>query len=896
MNEQKTHDCPTINELRHLLNETLASDHAESISIHVQECEGCQERLELLSDEAMVNDPMIHDSFGHDSLRGSASGRSFSSLEVRGGNTSDTSAASELPPHANEALRKIVADLRHGEAESNTIKKNKSAFSTPSEAKQRQEFSDSHPGGSDFIASPRDSGSRGAGSSDGDSRRQRSSNRSSQALSFPEAPMTEKGIGAIGRYEVLRRIASGASGVLYEAWDSELDRPVALKILRDLADPASDAYQRMTREARTASALRHENIVPVYEFVSRDDFPPLLVMKLLSGQTLSDITRIRQTVDAKEAARLVMQAALGLASAHQAGLVHRDVKPSNLLLDDSVDPPTVLVADFGLVHEVSSQSDLTRTGDLAGTPAYMSPEQIDNLKGIDSRSDIYSLGCVLYQLITGQPPFTGTVRMVLWQIIHEDPIAPRRMDERIPKSLENICLKAMSKDRRSRYSTATEFAADLQSFLQGQRTIARPVSFSRRTVRLISRHRVAATGLIATGLLFISIAGISSFAAVRLKGAQTEVQLQAARAAEDRDIALKAMETIVFQAYDELDSETYDSDEIQIKLLKSAAKGLARMNSGADEQLLEYQAEMHSRLGQALYRMNRFHPALDELSTAEKRLSSMSQEKLALKEIRFLKMRTMATKARVLYQLDDNIALWPVLMETIPLADDLLREFPSQRALLLEVAEIHQDYAYAIASSESEAAALDDYERTLELHLRAGPVETLSFTERLTRLQMQLDLADSLFDTKDVDLAIREYRRLKAIAQKSISMDQQSEFAGLFHNARAFLVESANGEAWCLFEQGKVEQALQTCDEGWQEVDQYMDLQPEDQDIIELAEWLVTSALVMLESSQEVALKRQWAMRAVEVAENEVRVSPGDDAQQKLEDAQQRLDLLSETL
>ncbi|MDA7877941.1 serine/threonine protein kinase [bacterium] len=881
MNGRTTKSCPTINELRHLLNETLAANHTESISIHVQDCGGCQERLELLSDEVMVNDPIVHDSIGH-----TPASQSFPDSGSHHCDTSNESVASSvLPPSANEALRQVVAGLHRGAPETNTISKRESAFSTPSEAKKRNSGSEIRRGASDTNSE----------FDNRNSHRPHSKTRSSYTLSFPDAPMTDRGIGAIGRYEVLRRIASGASGVLYEAWDSELDRPVALKILRDLADPASDAYQRMTREARTASALRHENIVPVYEFVSRDDFPPLLVMKLLSGKTVNDITRLRTPVDGREAARLVRQAALGLASAHRAGLVHRDIKPSNLLIDDSVNPSTVLVADFGLVHEISSQSDLTRTGDLAGTPAYMSPEQIDNLKGIDARSDIYSLGCVLYQLLTGQPPFTGTVRMVLWQIIHEDPITPRQMDERISKSLENICIKAMSKDRRSRYMTATEFADDLQSFLQGQRTIAKPISLFSRTSRVISRHRVAATCLIATGLSLLTIAGIASFAALRLRDAQTEVRLQAARAAEDRDIALKAMETIVFQAYDELDSESYDSDEIQIKLLKSAAKGLARMNSGADEQLLIHQAEMHSRLGQALYRMDRFQQALKELATAQQRLASMSRQQEATKEIRILKMRTIATKARVLYQIENDTELWATLMAALPIADALVREFPTEHLLLLEAAEIHQDFAYALAASESEAAALDDYKEALDLHMRAGPIENLSFTERLTRLQMLLDVADSLYDSDELERAGREYRRLGALAEKSVLLDQQSEFPGLFHNAREFLIESANGQGWCLYEQGKLEASLQSFENAWQAANAYMSLLPDDREIINLADILISNTQLILKSSDAAGIKRKWANRAVEVAEKELRTAPGKEAQEKLERAQQRLKRTSKT-
>ena len=853
--------CPTLEDLRLLLSEKLDLEQTEAIAKHVEACVTCQERLELLSDEVMINTEILTESHGHESGRyqGHTIGRDVDHASSEGGKARGDR-ASVLPDDVNEVLSQVVENLRSGGAMRNL------------RAHDTRAVGSSAGIGKSPAEKSRPSDDKGAniGSKNNaslDNPRRTPDHRLSYRLTFPDPPMTDRGIGAIGRYEVLRRIASGASGVLYEAWDSELDRPVALKILRDLADPTSDSYQRMTREARTTSSLRHENIVPVYEFVSREDFPPLLVMKLLSGKTVNDFANAQQSISAKEAATLVRQAAKGLESAHRAGLVHRDVKPSNLLIDESTDPVTVLVADFGLVHEISSQSDLTRTGDLAGTPAYMSPEQIDNLKGIDARSDVYSLGCVLYQLLTGNPPFTGTVRMVLWQIINEDPIAPRRMDERIPTALENICLKAMSKDRRTRYSTALDFANDLEAFLQGQRTIAKPLSVLARTVRAMKRHRVAATALVVTCVSLVTIAGIASFAALRLKVAETEVRLQAVRAAEDRDIALKAMEAIVFRAYDELDKEVYDSDEVQINLLKSAAEGLARINKGPGKQVLVHQAEMHSRLGQALFRMNRFNLALVELDKAEKYIANMNSLQHASKETRFLQLRTLATKARVLFQMDNDTDLWPTLRAALPLADDLMREYPADRDLLLEVAELHQDYAYAIASSESEAAGLKDYTKALDLHLRAGPVETLSFNERLERLQMHLDVAGSLYDAEDADAAMRQYQRLEKQAEKCVQLEEQSEFPELAHASRSYVLQAMSGRALCLLLQSKPNGALRVCEEAWTLTGRFLRLHPENQELLEFAETLTTDAMFIIQSTNSPRPAKPWATRAREVAE-----------------------------
>lgn len=209
---------------------------------------------------------------------------------------------------------------------------------------------------------------------------------------------------------------------------------------------------------------------------------------------------------------------------HQAGLIHRDIKPSNLLLDESAEAPRVLVGDFGLVHDACVESNLTRSGDLLGTPAYMSPEQIENVRGIDARSDIYSLGCVLYQLLTGQAPFAGTVRMVLWQVLHGEPRPPRQLNERVPWQLEAICVKAMSKDRRDRHASALDFADDLQRFLGGQSTMARPIGYRRRLARLVRCHPVAAVSVGAASLWLVLIAAIAWWAVLPLSRAGDDVR------------------------------------------------------------------------------------------------------------------------------------------------------------------------------------------------------------------------------------------------------------------------------------------------------------------------------------------------------------------------------------
>ena len=403
---------------------------------------------------------------------------------------------------------------------------------------------------------------------------------------FPDKAKSEVALGALGRYDILREIGSGAIGVLFEAWDNELNRKVAIKILRAIAD-SGESRERLLREAQASVQLRHPNVVEVYDLVQRDDFQPSLVMELVEGGSVADWMR-SGAIPQKQAAFIVREAAIGLAQAHEAKLIHRDIKPSNLLLEsEGEEIKRVCVADFGLVAVVDADSDLTRTGEIAGTPAYMSPEQIDTPSKVGYASDVYSLGCVLYQLLTGFMPFDGTVRMVLWQVLHEEPLPPSRFDDRIPKSLEAVCLKAMHKDPDQRYASAQALADDLDRYLAGSAVDARMPSAASRAWRQAKRYPAATLGIAISLFSIFAVAIVSSLYAWRLADANHSTRVQAARADRGKEIALEVMESIVFDAYDQLDATYFDADELQIQLLRAAAEGLSRIENDSGPTLFK---------------------------------------------------------------------------------------------------------------------------------------------------------------------------------------------------------------------------------------------------------------------------------------------------------------------
>jgi predicted Ser/Thr protein kinase len=301
--------------------------------------------------------------------------------------------------------------------------------------------------------------------------------------------------GSLPRYEILGEISRGGMGIVYRAWDPHLGREVALKVLLEHAASTPDARDRFQRESQLAARLTHPHIVPVYDSGVWNG-QMFLAMQLLEGPTLG-----KAGLDLRATLEKIRDAARALDYAHAQGIVHRDVKPSNLMLDRQ---GRVYVTDFGLARKIEGTAKLTLSGVVMGTAGYMSPEQAQGLK-VDARSDVYSLGATLYDLATGQPPFTAADAMsILLKAILKDPPRPRRHNPALPRDVETIILKAMDKEPARRYPTAGALADDLQRYLDGDPILARPPGLLYLTKRRIARHPGAAA---ATVLLLIVLAG-----------------------------------------------------------------------------------------------------------------------------------------------------------------------------------------------------------------------------------------------------------------------------------------------------------------------------------------------------------------------------------------------------
>ncbi len=311
------------------------------------------------------------------------------------------------------------------------------------------------------------------------------------------------------RYRLDALVNRGGIGVIYAATDTQLDRQVAVKVLHPgfLASPV--ARLRFERESRSAALLEHENVARVYDSgEDADDLQYCVMEYVAGGRTLQG-----HTCDPREAARLILAVCRGLAHSHERRVIHRDIKPSNILLTNEGVPK---IADFGLAQDERFAIDrLTRTGELAGTPYYMSPEQVARRRApITPATDIYSTGAVLYELLTQHPPHEGQTSVEVFEKIRDE--VPRKLGPLVPKDLALVCMQALRKAPEERYASAAHFAEDLERFLAGKPVLARGEGVARR-VRRTFRKPAAVWSLVGLVALLGIGWGLQGRAAVREK-------------------------------------------------------------------------------------------------------------------------------------------------------------------------------------------------------------------------------------------------------------------------------------------------------------------------------------------------------------------------------------------
>jgi serine/threonine-protein kinase len=312
------------------------------------------------------------------------------------------------------------------------------------------------------------------------------------------------GVRYFGDYELICELGRGGMGVVYKARHLRLNRLVALKLIRSAALASDDELRRFLNEAEFAARLDHPNIVPIFE-VGQYEGQHYFSMKLVTGESL-DKRRQEFVADPWRAARMVAATARAIQHAHERGILHRDLKPANILVDAEGQP---LVTDFGLAKRVEGDNELTRSGAIMGTPAYMAPEQVSGSRGaVTTSTDVYGLGATLFALLTGRAPFGGTnVPDTLEQVRQRPPDLPSKVNRRVPRDLDVICLKCLEKEPDERYASAAALEADLCRFVSGEPIRARRVTPLERAAKWARRKPTLAAAY-ALGLLAAVLGGL----------------------------------------------------------------------------------------------------------------------------------------------------------------------------------------------------------------------------------------------------------------------------------------------------------------------------------------------------------------------------------------------------
>jgi hypothetical protein len=528
----------------------------------------------------------------------------------------------------------------------------------------------------------------------------------------------------IGRFELVARLGVGGFGTVWKARDTELDRAVALKLPRKGQLSSQEAVQ-FFREARAAAQLKHPHIVPVHE-VGRDDDTIFIVTDLIHGMSLAAWVE-DDPISAREAATLCAVIAEALHFAHEQGVIHRDLKPSNVMIDESGQPHLM---DFGLAKREVGEITMTVEGQILGTPAYMSPEQAKGQsQWIDRRTDIYSLGVVLFQLLTRELPFRGGVQRQIQTRILEDAPNPRKLNAHVPVDLATISLKCLERDPNRRYSTARELADELRRFLKGEPIKARPISSAARVWRWAKRNPALSAALLLT--VFLAIAG--PLAAVAIEGGRRAIRARLQERDEliadyDRKIRDQSSQLAALKRQRDAQLNANPGVETFVPLWrqKLIADYLSQHEASIVQTLKsdplseEAQAQAHVGLAYMLREINRPQDALSQFAAATLVLARLAEQDLDDERFRIALADCFAQMSELQSTGDHKLAAIESAERALSIREDLAHRHPLAADLQIDYLNAMIE-ALIVKSPAVRGAELEQLRKKLEQGWSANP-------------------------------------------------------------------------------------------------------------------------------------------------------------------------------
>jgi tetratricopeptide (TPR) repeat protein len=631
----------------------------------------------------------------------------------------------------------------------------------------------------------------------------------------------------VAGYQILGVLGEGGMGIVYKAKHARLDRFVALKMIRAGAGARPQDLARFEAEAKAVAAIEHPNIVRIFE-IGEYGGMPYCSLEFLPGGTLS--RKIGgKPLPAREAARIAELLARAIAVAHQAGIIHRDLKPANVLLAADQAPK---ITDFGLVKRLEDDSSHTRTGSILGTPSYMSPEQArGETHKIGPAADQYALGAILYELLTGRPPFQGiSVLDTLDQVRKSEPVPPSQLQPKMPRDIETICLKCLQKDAVRRYPDVTALADDLSRFQRGEPIVARPVSAAERMARWCLRNKTVAglTGFAALLLLLLVSGACYGYLTVSRKNVALEAATQVAtnergEAQKKQRIAETAARTATAENRRSLEAQTEMIDLLSVKLLHvpgieeirgelldKVTKGLEagatamtgiRDDVGWDPKEEEINWRTLARSYQALANqnlaINRFEDALKQLQRMDEIIERLAKLAPGDQQARIRMSRTKRQLGYIAHHhLGDSARAEKYYDEAIKINEECVEKAPDQE-------QFKRDLANSLGHLAAVEMSLGHLDKAREIYKREITVRD-SFSEGLRNsIESRRELAGLYERLAELSLRTnqveegRQYYERCALVRDAVLAERPTLWPVVYDRARSY-----NNAAFLCFPRG----------------------------------------------------------------------------------------------